>query len=122
MVNERIFILMLIIHFLADFCLQTNEQAVMKGISNKFLFYHVGAYSLMWLIASYAIFLNIYAAVIFSIVTFICHFITDYFTSRIGKPFWEKKDFHNGFVVVGFDQILHYLQMFYTFKIILSYL
>ena len=42
------------------------------------------------------------------------HWVTDFLTSRIGKPFWDKGDFHNGFVVVGFDQVLHYIQLVAT--------
>jgi hypothetical protein len=57
-------------------------------------------------------------SLLFFFLTFGFHFATDFITSRIGKPFWEKKDFHNGFVVVGFDQVLHYIQLIYTFKLL----
>jgi hypothetical protein len=55
---------------------------------------------------------------LFGAITFVAHFITDYATSRIGKPFWEKKDYHTGFVVVGADQVLHYLQLIYTYELL----
>lgn len=116
--TEQLFLYILLIHFLADFGLQTHDQATLKGTNNKWLTYHVGVYSLIWLIASYIYFGDIWGAILFSYITFIFHWATDWCTSRIGKPFWEKKDFHNGFVVVGFDQILHYLQLYLTFKFI----
>lgn len=125
---EFILFYILIIHFLADFGLQTHEQAVGKGegkpFFNKMLFYHVGVYTLIWVLALLGI-KNLFGltfldCIIFGVITFISHYITDYITSRIGKPFWSKGDFHNGFVVVGFDQVLHYTQLYFTFKYILS--
>lgn len=118
---DFIFIYILLIHFLADFILQTTYQATNKGVGKKFLnlplFYHVGVYSIVWLIATIPV-LG-YNFILFAIITFICHYLTDWCTSRIGKPYWEKGDFHIGFVIVGFDQILHYLQLYFTFKLFL---
>ena len=118
--TDQIFIFILLIHFLADFALQTDEQAKGKSTDPKWLTYHVGVYSIIWLMASWFYLGDFIQALFFATVTFICHWITDFITSRVGKPFWDKGDYHNGFVVVGFDQILHYLQLWYTFKIILE--
>lgn len=115
----NIIIFILLIHFLADFGLQTHEQSQKKSSENLFLFYHVGVYTMIWYFALLAYpDTDIYGILIFIITTFICHFSTDYITSRIGKPFWEKQDFHNGFVVVGFDQLLHYIQLLLTWYIL----
>ena len=111
MISFTTLVFVLLIHFLADFGLQTHEQATNKSTSLKWLTYHVGVYSIMWLLASWVYFDDFRLGLIFSTITFICHWITDYATSRIGKPFWDKQDFHNGFVVVGFDQVLHYIQL-----------
>lgn len=107
----------LLIHFLADFGLQTHDQAVNKSSSYKWLMYHTFVYSLIWFLASYIVLSDIQNAFYFAFITLITHSITDYITSRIGKPFWDRKDMHNGFVVVGFDQILHYIQLYLTFKL-----
>lgn len=112
-------IFILLIHFLADFGLQTHEQATKKSESIKWLVYHTGVYSLIWLLASFVILDNWLYSILFSLITFVTHSVTDYITSRIGKPFWKNNDFHNGFVVVGFDQILHYIQLFLTFKLLM---
>jgi hypothetical protein len=111
MITFSTLIFVLLIHFLADFGLQTHEQATNKSTSIKWLTYHVGVYSIVWLLASLFYFGDFRIALIFSTITFICHWVTDWLTSRIGKPFWDKQDFHNGFVVVGFDQVLHYIQL-----------
>jgi hypothetical protein len=116
--TESVFITILLVHFLADFGLQTHEQSQKKSSSNKWLFYHVGVYSLVWLPGSYLLFGDWSLALNFVLVTFVYHFLTDWLTSRIGKPFWAKEDFHNGFVVIGADQVLHYLQLYYTYKMI----
>ena len=118
--TDQIFIFILLIHFLADLALQTDEQAKGKSTDPKWLTYHVGVYSIIWLMASWFYLGDFRQALFFAIVTFICHWVTDFITSRVGKPFWDKSDYRNGFVVVGFDQILHYLQLWYTFKIILE--
>ncbi len=112
-----VFIFILLIHFLADFGLQTYEQSQKKSESDVFLFYHVGVYSLIWVLAlcGYPD-ISINSIINFTIITFLFHFITDWITSRVGKPFWEKQDFHNGFVVIGFDQLLHYTQLLFTWK------
>lgn len=114
--SDFLFIYIILIHYLADFGLQTSQQAEKKSMDSLFLFYHVGVYSLTWFIATIPI-LGLEAAWMFSTITLFFHFWTDYFTSRIGKPFWEKKDFGNGFKTVGFDQMLHYIQLYYTFKL-----
>jgi Protein of unknown function (DUF3307) len=111
-------IFLLVIHFLADFALQTHEQATNKSTSNKWLFYHVGTYSLIWLLAMYS-YIDIFSeALIFACITFVFHFATDYVTSRLAKKFFDVKDYHNGFVVVGFDQLLHIIQLVYTYIIL----
>lgn len=115
----------LLMHWFADFVMQTHEQAMNKSTSMRALISHTGCYSILWLE-----FWIVYASIIgpfeeiwmtllkglaFSIITFIAHTTTDYFTSRWSKKFFSVQDYHNGFVVVGLDQILHYLQLYFTF-------
>jgi putative Mn2+ efflux pump MntP len=113
-ITFEIFLYILFVHFLADFALQTHEQATKKSTDWIYLTFHVITYSLCWLIASYILFGVFSTALAIFVITFFAHWITDYCTSRIGKIFWDKNDYHNGFVVVGFDQILHYIQLFLT--------
>jgi uncharacterized membrane protein len=51
----------------------------------------------------------------FAPITFVFHTATDYFTSRQVKRLFAKQDYHNGFVWVGADQILHYVQLILTY-------
>jgi len=112
--TEKIFIFILLIHFLADFGLQTYEQATNKYKMGEQLFYHASIYSLIWLIGA-NLFLNFENSCYFALITLFAHFFTDAITSNITKPYFEKQDYHNGFVVVGFDQMLHYLQLYFIY-------
>lgn len=112
-------ILIIIIHWIADFCLQTDSQARGKSKEWRPLLQHTFNYSMCWLITgiivypSWAIFYNF--IVPFVLITFVCHTITDYFTSRLNSKLWEQGKTHLFFVSVGFDQVLHYVQLFGTY-------
>ena len=118
MINLQLVFGILLVHFLADFALQTHEQSTRKSTSNLYLAYNVCVYTLIFGLFAMTYTKSVEFAIWFSLITFLFHFGTDYLTSRIGKPFWEKKDFHNGFVVVGFDQLLHYGQLILTYKLL----
>ncbi len=109
------YLFQLLIHWIADFCLQTDEQAKGKASSLKMLTFHVATYTIVSSIMWYFILWDWRKCLIFAGITFVAHFVTDFITSKIGKPFWQKGDFHNGFVLVGFDQILHYVQLYLTY-------
>lgn len=116
----------IIIHWIADFVLQTDKQAKGKSKNWSDLLMHTAVYSLIW--ATPLIIIRIYGGfellndtfggvkiMLFIPITFICHTITDYFTSRLNAKLWAKGDVHNFFVSVGFDQVLHYIQLFLTY-------
>ena len=116
----------LFVHWYADFALQTHWQATNKSKDNLALTLHVTTYSLSW-IGPIAVLLyyysnDVYSAIlfgfIFSVITFCVHWIIDYFTSRLNTKLWFKNDMHNFFVSVGFDQFLHFVQLFITYIIL----
>ena len=113
----------IIIHFIGDFVLQTDKQAKGKSKNWEDLLLHTLTYSLVWIGIGFIWMLfdiknasNIAGMVLwFFPITFIAHTITDYFTSRLNSKLWAKGQTHNFFVSVGFDQILHYIQLFLTY-------
>lgn len=109
----------LIIHFVGDFLLQTDWQAKNKSTSLEALTYHVLVYSTTISVLSIPYLTNSRQFLALFIITAVAHFITDAVTSRIVKKYFAKEDHHNGFVVIGFDQALHYIQLILTFKLIL---
>lgn len=114
------FITILIVHWIADFVLQTHWQATNKSSDNDTLTAHIAVYSACWILPIMFLF-DIYkynhfgafnAMVLFVVPTAILHWVQDYYTSRWTKKLREKGDFHNFFVVIGLDQVLHYFQLF----------
>lgn len=116
--KEQYLLLILLSHFLCDFVLQTSEQAERKHKLEWDLFAHVFMYSLVMSVFMLTILtpLNVFR---FFIVTGVTHYIIDAFTSNISKSFFDRKDYHNGFVTVGADQVLHYIQLYLTVKYLL---
>jgi hypothetical protein len=117
----------LIIHWIGDFVLQTDNQAKGKSKNLSILLWHTLNYSYIWCCAG-IIFIayksNMFTDMnwykdwslsLFVLITFICHTITDYFTSRLNAYLWDKKDVRGFFVSIGFDQMLHYIQLFTTY-------
>jgi len=119
----------LFIHWTADFVLQTDKQAKGKSKNWSDLLSHTFSYSLVWLIIGmfYTLAYNqnwtwysetSLKLIIFVSITFICHTITDYFTSRLNSKLWASGKTHMFFVSIGFDQYLHYLQLFLTYSLL----
>jgi len=121
-IKLQVIILILIIHWVADFVLQTDKEVKGKGKNWSDLLSHTYTYSLFWLfcgsLLSGYLGYDYAKIVLFVVITFICHTITDYFTSRLNSKLWVKGDVHNFFLSIGFDQVLHYVQLFVTYQIL----
>lgn len=145
------------VHWIADFVLQREKWSLGKSKNWSDLLSHTVTYSFVWLFIGGCIYLqqfkpynpesnqimNIYwshwipRGLLFVLITFVCHTITDYFTSRLNSRLLpetilltftnrdlEAKEMlcypkgsshHNFFVSIGFDQVLHYTQLFLTY-------
>lgn len=116
--------LIILVHWLADFVLQTDKMAKGKSKNWYDLLSHTSTYSVVWLLGIAFMWdvkhANAWISLSFkfAIITFVAHTITDYFTSRLNAKLWAKGDVHNFFISVGFDQVLHYAQLFLTFYIL----
>lgn len=120
----------IIIHWIADFILQTEKQGMNKSKDFDILLSHTINYSIVWIL--FGIFYTLITdtvkliplIILFSILTFFIHTITDYYTSKITSKRYLKNHFYgfNGFWFwIGLDQILHYIQLFtmyHFFKIL----
>ena len=122
------------IHWVADFIFQAEEWANNKSKNNVALYKHVITYSTIWLfISPFLLGITrpdettqwyVYSSILFFMITFCCHFITDYVTSRIVSHKFEKKEYGSpipntgAFTVIGFDQVLHYIQLFGTYYLL----
>lgn len=111
------FVALLVTHWVADFVLQTHWQASNKSKDNEALLRHVGTYTLCLAVASAGIFGQGPAWLAFVALNSALHFATDYFTSRASSRLFGK-DWHNFFVIVGFDQLLHQVTLAVTMALI----
>lgn len=124
-INIWIVLAILAIHWVADLVCQTSWQAENKSKTWEALLAHTVTYSLLWIFPIAALMATSNPeetrnwigghAFAFAIITFACHTATDYYTSRVNSMLWEKKEVHNFFVSIGWDQLLHYIQLILTF-------
>jgi hypothetical protein len=97
-------------HWIADFVLQSDRMAKGKSTSFYWLTTHVYVYVLFMAFTTAFILGTVFtpgAWTIWLLINGVAHWITDYFTSRCSSHFFKKNDYHNGFVVIGWDQYLH---------------
>lgn len=103
-------------HFWGDFVMQTHWMATNKSKSIKALSAHVGVYT--GFIAVFALsvalggYMTILGAGAFIAINSVLHFMTDFCTSRITSRYWSQGKLHEFFVVVGLDQLLHFVFLF----------
>jgi hypothetical protein len=84
-------------HFFADFVLQTNKMALRKSRSWRWLGKHVLVYMIPFC----------YFGVRYAFVNAIAHFITDAISSRASAYYWKKENRKAFFIVIGLDQAVH---------------
>ena len=113
-------ILLMFIHWLLDFVMQTDYQAKNKSTSNRALTSHVLVYSLGWMEFGviYTCITGNPLMLLFAPITFVCHWITDYITSRINTRLYKEGKIHEFFVSIGFDQWLHMVQLLGTYLLL----
>lgn len=122
MKSEYIIIGICFIHWIADFLLQSEKMATNKSKDNFWLFAHVVVYSIVWLYVG-VFFFDPTRVVLFVMATFVCHFTTDYFTSRWTSKLYTKKKYYgfpSFFGVIGFDQFLHIAQLILCYLYIIK--
>lgn len=119
---------LLSLHFVADFMFQSEEMAINKSKNNLQLTDHVLVYTGIWVIPMliHCKFIGVSYPLTFAFlgITFVCHWITDYLTSRVVAQKFKNQEYYTplpnlgAFTIIGFDQILHYLQIFITYSIL----
>ena len=119
MIPTTIILLYLLVHWYADFVYQTDKQAKNKSTSIKWLLKHTSIYSLIITIFTYILYLNnsfgaqyLYLPLIFGLIQFVTHTLVDYITSKINSYLWKNGQVYEFFVMIGFDQFIHYVILF----------
>jgi hypothetical protein len=125
MISFYTIITVLFCHWVFDFFCQTDEQAQRKSKENEWLLSHAKTYGIglicialfnMDLFVSTELRGLVTIAKMFAFVSlnFILHFFTDYLTSRASSLLWKEGKVHDFFVMIGADQMLHYITIFGT--------
>lgn len=118
----EIVLVILFTHWVADFVCQTDKMAQGKSKNWFDLLSHTAVYSsVFWVVCPFIFGDNPNWALnccLFFGITFVCHTITDYFTSRLNSKLWAEKKVHWFFVSVGFDQFLHFAQLLITYQLL----
>lgn len=121
---------MVVAHFVGDFLLQSDWMALNKSKNTSALTTHCVIYSLCFLPFG----------ILFTLVTFLLHFIVDAITSKMTSKLWfidtgpvkaealrttlyewatirwDRR--HWFFVMIGFDQLIHYVSLWVTVKLL----
>jgi len=115
MIEIKLVLLLMIIHWICDFTLHSDFVAKNKSKSINILSEHILIYSISFTALLYFhLDMTLVITTQFFLITAIAHFITDYITSKMTSKLFAVGDTHNGFVVVGFDQFLHITQLILT--------
>jgi fatty acid desaturase len=125
--------ILIIIHYIADFMFQTENQALGKSKSYSKLISHTFTYTVVFFVLLILIgfgvnlvmgYKYIFISLWFFLITFITHTVIDYVTSKITSKKFEKKEFYTGipnfgaFSIIGLDQVAHYATLFATYYLL----
>lgn len=115
-------------HYIADFIFQDKEWAEKKSHNFNLLLKHAVYYTTICcgLIVTlddlyFGRSNSFFVMITFYLITFFCHFITDKYTSRVTSRMFKEGKYGTSipnigaFSVIGFDQVLHYFQLFITY-------
>lgn len=97
MISVTTVLLLVWVHFVADFMFQNDKMAQNKSSNNWWLSYHIAVYSLFFIPFGF----------LFAVANGLAHWVTDWCTSRATTYLWKKGERHWFFVVIGFDQAIH---------------
>jgi hypothetical protein len=127
-------ITIIITHWVADFVFQDEKWALGKSKNWSDLLKHTLTYSYIWaLLGCFVCLVNpelqenykwVDFAIVFPLITFITHTITDYFTSRVVSKKFATGQYGSSipnfgaFSIIGIDQVLHYVQLFATYHLL----
>jgi hypothetical protein len=123
----KIALALIIIHFVADWLLQSDKMAINKSKSVYWLTIHVLVYTVILLLGTIIInwtplsaqpVLVLNAILSYVVLNSTLHWATDFFTSKINAWIFQKGEKHRHwfFVCIGADQVIHYTCLLLTYE------
>jgi len=109
-------LVILVAHFIADFCMQTERQANNKSKNNWILLEHVAEYTCMLVVSTVFLF-DWYNPVSawWPLFNGIAHYGTDWVTSRWTSRLYKQGKIRAFFRVIGLDQLVHFATLFASY-------
>lgn len=111
-------LLILLCHFIGDFCFQTNWMALNKSRYNEPLLVHAITYGLAFFPLVFLLKFNLFFSFVFLNIS--AHYFVDYLTSRWSSRYYQNGRIRAAFAVLGFDQLIHYFCLLLTFKFLID--
>lgn len=108
MIQLKLALLVIALHFVGDFVLQSRWMGNNKSKNWLALLAHVGVYTSCFLIFGWR----------FALLNGAIHFVVDAVTSRVTSRMWEKKNVYGFFTVIGLDQMIHTMTLLATLTIL----
>lgn len=99
-------VFLLALHWVADFVCQSHWMASNKSRNPAALGLHIITYGMVLAVGTVVVF-GFNGIVGFLIINILSHFAVDLVTSRITSVLWQNQRWHDFFVVIGIDQLLH---------------
>ena len=93
----KLLLLIIWVHFIADFILQTDYIALNKSKYTECLLTHCGIYSIPFLIFGLE----------YALINGILHFVVDYFSSALTTTFYVNDKRRYFWWTIGCDQAIH---------------
>lgn len=123
--NLTIFLFFLLAHHYGDFVFQSHWMASNKAKNPVALFLHAATYTFtIWAILSLSYlafswkgvpFFNDYGTLCWIVfLTGIQHLCVDALSSRVTAELWKEQKWHEFFVNINLDQLLHYAMFILT--------
>ena len=116
------FLYIILVHWVADFVLQSRMMGENKSSNNVWLATHCFVYTtatmILWLplVASVILPLDFKNISLACFLVFWTHFGTDYISSRMTTKYAKDKKWYAFFNTIGFDQVIDYTQLFLIYN------
>jgi len=96
-------VILLFVHWIGDYVLQTNEMAANKANGVRWLSIHVAVYAVA-LFCFALFFFEVAAALYFVLANAALHWVTDFLTSRTATKYKNRPRIY--FPIIGLDQFI----------------
>lgn len=107
----NVIFLIMLLHWIGDFIMQTRKMGQHKSTSNKWLAIHVGVYAVPLCLLSWK----------FALINAVMHAGVDFVSSRMSSAAYKKNDMHMFWVIIGADQYLHMLCLVWSYMMMANY-